>query len=128
MKWNDRMSKAKLTREQEIAKEKLQQFGKMMCAKIEPYYYVVDEKLFREPEERIFFNRIKRLQSLCKSLIEQREYLRVLKVSVYLNKPATAFLDNVRIKTDDEALTHNRYALLWMANSIMTLVADFSKL
>ena len=60
--------------------------------------------------------------------LEAGEYATALKKLAGLRDPIDAFFDQVMVMTDDEALKHNRIALLSQLHGLFIKAADLSRL
>lgn len=88
----------------------------------------IDSDLFSEPAERALFTEIINISEHISSLNSDGAYVDVLKSLATLRTPVDNFFDDVMVMVDDEAVKHNRIALLSKLQKLLQGVADISQL
>jgi glycyl-tRNA synthetase beta chain len=87
-----------------------------------------EQKALQEPAERALFDALGAASSSANRCFERGDYAGYLKTFAVLKKPVDAFFDSVMVMAKEEALRHNRLALLRDLRDAMNRVADISKL
>ena len=88
----------------------------------------IDESLLQEQAEQTLYQQLQALKTGVENLFDEGEYeLALTRLSV-LRTPVDAFFDSVMVMTDDEALRHNRIALLKQMSQLFLHAADLSLL
>lgn len=88
----------------------------------------INEQLFDNDAERALFKRIEMTEQQIKPLYEQADYCAILNHLASLREPVDAFFEQVMVMVDDQAVKHNRLALLARLQSLLQGVADISLL
>lgn len=88
----------------------------------------IDRTLFVEPQEQALFDAITAQQANLKPLLAGKNYTQALSSLAAIRPEVDAFFDKVMIMSDDEALKHNRLALLNSLRALFLQVADLSSL
>ncbi len=88
----------------------------------------VDPALMREAAEQSLYAQLQTLSEAVLPLFEAGEYESALKRLSVLRQPVDDFFDNVMVMVDDEAVKHNRMALLGQMQDLFLRVADLSRL
>ena len=84
--------------------------------------------LLQEPAEKHLNEQLQKLSSDVMPQLEVGEYADALKLLAGLRDPIDAFFDQVMVMADDEALKHNRIALLSQLHGLFIKAADLSRL
>lgn len=100
--------------------------GKVHEAGVEPGE--VDPMLFAEPAERELYGAFVDLRPDMKHALEAGQYEAFFRTAARLKEPVDAFLDTVRVNSDDLALRANRYSLLVALANLLSAPADLSRL
>jgi glycyl-tRNA synthetase beta chain len=88
----------------------------------------VDPSLFKEPCEYGLLEAYQGVKNDIASLMQEKKYRSALNLMAKLRGPVDQFFEGVEILTkEDEALKHNRVALLQDLSRLFLKVADFSK-
>ncbi len=90
--------------------------------------YSLDTKLFVQEEERALYESLKELRVKLDDALKTDAYEPALKELVQIGPAIDRFFDEVLVNCEDEALRHNRHALLNEIKSEFLKVADISKL
>ncbi len=90
--------------------------------------YSLDTKLFVQEEERALYESLKELRVKLDGALKTDAYEPALKELVQIGPAIDRFFDEVLVNCEDEALRHNRHALLNEIKSEFLKVADISKL
>jgi len=90
--------------------------------------YRVDQSLFREPEEKVLASLLGQKEEDVAPLFEARNYQEGLAQLSMLKEPVDHFFDKVLVMDEDQALRHNRVALLKRLRDLFLQVADISYL
>lgn len=88
----------------------------------------VDQNLLQEQAEQALFNAVATSQQQVTPLFAAGDYQQALDVLATLREPVDAFFDQVMVMSDDEAVRHNRLALLASLQALFLEVADISQL
>lgn len=88
----------------------------------------VNQNLLQEQAEQALFNAVTTSQQQVTPLFAAGEYQQALDVLATLREPVDAFFDQVMVMSDDEAVRHNRLALLASLQALFLEVADISQL
>ncbi|MDF2690194.1 MAG: glycine--tRNA ligase subunit beta [Gammaproteobacteria bacterium] len=88
----------------------------------------VNVDLLKEPAERDLYQALQIKCEESQSLLERQAYQELLLSLAELNQPIAAFFDDVMVMCDDEAIRHNRLALLQNLRDLFLQVADISVL
>lgn len=88
----------------------------------------VNQQQLTEPAEKNLYEQLEILSKSVKPLFVDKRYEEGLLQLAKLRAPVDAFFDHVMVMVDDEALKHNRIALLNQLLSIFSEVADLSLL
>ncbi|HEX5766127.1 MAG TPA: glycine--tRNA ligase subunit beta [Woeseiaceae bacterium] len=91
-------------------------------------YGAVDASLLEEDAEVELFDAIRSAQASVDPLLQTGAYEAVLTRLAQLRQPVDTFFDKVMVMTDDEALRHNRLALLSGLRGLFLDIADISRL
>ncbi len=89
---------------------------------------VIVPSLLMEPAEKSLAAALEKVAPVVQQKFEAREYAQALSVLAELRDAVDAFFNDVMVMADDEAVRHNRLALLWHLHVQMNRVADLSKL
>lgn len=84
--------------------------------------------LATEPAEKELLRALAHLEKNWNGALAERNYLRAFELMAELQKPLAHLLDSVKILCDDEAIKHNRIALLQSIFARFDQLVDFSKL
>lgn len=88
----------------------------------------LDRTLLVDAEERALADAVEGLSDEVNRLFDQRHYQKALSHLASLRDPVDNFFDHVMVMADDEALRHNRLALLHRLQTLFLRVADLSRL
>jgi len=88
----------------------------------------VDEKLLQEAAEKDLYAQLQQLAQQVTPLFEEGDYKAALQQLAGLRAAVDSFFDQVMVMADDEALKHNRIALLNQLSSLFLRAADLSLL
>jgi glycyl-tRNA synthetase beta chain len=88
----------------------------------------VDPELFAEAAERDLYGAFVDLRPDMKMALEAGDYEQFYRIATRLKSPVDAFLDNVRVNADDQAVKANRYSLLIAVGSLLSAPADLARL
>jgi len=88
----------------------------------------VDEKLLQEAAEKELYAQLQQLAQQVMPLFEEGDYKAALQQLAGLRAAVDSFFDQVMVMADDEALKHNRIALLNQLSSLFLRAADLSLL
>ncbi len=88
----------------------------------------LDEALFQEKEERDLFKFMQDVDPKITLFVQQGDFAASLTATATVQPSVTAFFDKVLVNADDAKLRANRHALLKRLESMMSQVADISKL
>ena len=88
----------------------------------------VDQSLLQEDAEKTLFNAVTASQQQVAPLFAAGDYQQALDALAMLRKPVDAFFDQVMVMADDNAVRHNRLALLASLQALFLEVADISQL
>ncbi|MDT8398396.1 MAG: glycine--tRNA ligase subunit beta [Pseudomonadales bacterium] len=89
---------------------------------------VVDKALLTEAAEQDLAETLAQLVITLEPLFRRREYTAVLDLLTGLHKPVDRFFEDVMVNTDDDAVRHNRQALLLQLRQLFLRIADISHL
>lgn len=95
---------------------------------IENLPQVVDVNVLIEPAEKELFEKINIVENLLVPFYKENNYKTVLKELSRLKNPIDKFFDTVLVLADDDAIKHNRLALLKKLQKVLSGVADISLL
>ena len=84
--------------------------------------------LMKEPAEKEILKALEHLEKHWNGALAEQNYLRAFELMADLQKPLAHLLDSVKILCDDEAMKHNRIALLQNIFTRFEELVDFSKL
>ncbi|MDA8382861.1 MAG: glycine--tRNA ligase subunit beta [Betaproteobacteria bacterium] len=87
-----------------------------------------DVALLEAGAERALFDTVNTLSPRVRSLVENEDYEGALKALAGVRAQVDAFFEDVLVMADDEAVRHNRLALLAWLGELMNQVADLSRL
>ncbi len=87
-----------------------------------------DASLFQEPAEQDLFDALVSARSAVAVLVDDRRYQQVLARLAELRAPVDRFFDEVMVMAEDDAIRHNRLALLASLRAQFLHVADISRL
>ncbi|MEO0072567.1 MAG: glycine--tRNA ligase subunit beta [candidate division WOR-3 bacterium] len=90
--------------------------------------YIVNQGLFKEPEEIKLYNAAQKIKDELDFLVNKREYVRALELLLTLRDYIDDFFDKVLVMTDDTVIRENRLALLQDIRSLFQKVADLSEI
>ncbi len=88
----------------------------------------VDSSLFQAAQEQALADAIAAQEIAIAPMLAAGEYDKVLASLATLKETVDAFFDNVMVMAEDEALKHNRIALLAQLRAMFLQVADLSQL
>ena len=88
----------------------------------------VNPSLFQEDAERELAEAWNRIMPLYREQMDQGKEAEALKTLQGLRAPITRFFDSVMVMAEDEAVRHNRLALLAAMNDQFRRFADFQKI
>lgn len=88
----------------------------------------VDQNLLQEQAEQALFNAVATSQQQVTPLFAAGDYQQALDVLATLREPVDSFFDQVMVMSDNEAVRHNRLALLASLQALFLEVADISQL
>ncbi|MGP5310303.1 glycine--tRNA ligase subunit beta [Vreelandella alkaliphila] len=88
----------------------------------------VDQSLLQEEAEKTLFNAVTASQQQVAPLFSAGDYQQALDALATLREPVDAFFDQVMVMADDDAVRHNRLALLASLQALFLEVADISQL
>lgn len=88
----------------------------------------VNQNLLQEQAEQALFNAVATSQQQVTPLFAAGDYQQALDVLATLREPVDSFFDQVMVMSDDEAVRHNRLALLASLQALFLEVADISQL
>lgn len=100
--------------------------AKGQLASSEPFQ--INPELFLEPSEKELFAYLESIEEKWKSDLARREYSSLYGALALMQKPLAALFDTVKILAEDEAVRHNRLALLQRVFASFNQLLDFSKL
>ena len=90
--------------------------------------FVVDPGLFQDQEETTLWGKFETVRDSVHEMLEGEQFFQALGVMAELRKPVDLFFDGVEVMVkDNEGLRKNRIGLLQQIESLVLLVADFSK-
>jgi len=89
---------------------------------------LTDEKQLLEIAERKLFNSVRTLRPQVDSLIQQGNFEHALLLIAHVHLPVKQFFDEVMVNVEDEAIRHNRFALLHEVSNLTNRVANLSEL
>ncbi|GAA0860025.1 glycine--tRNA ligase subunit beta [Aliiglaciecola litoralis] len=90
--------------------------------------YTVDDSLLVEPQEKQLATQLKNSKAQILPLLQNGDYVAVLTELSTLGESIDGFFDNVMVMADDQALKHNRLALLLELRGLFLQCADVSLL
>ncbi len=88
----------------------------------------VDQSLLQEDAEKTLFNAVTASQQQVAPLFAAGDYQQALDALATLREPVDAFFDQVMVMADDNAVRHNRLALLASLQALFLEIADISQL
>jgi len=88
----------------------------------------VSQELLQDPAEKALAAAVAAKQTSLAPLFEQGDYKAILEQLADLRSDVDSFFDDVMVMTDDEAVKHNRLALLSQLRNLFLGVADISAL
>jgi glycyl-tRNA synthetase beta chain len=88
----------------------------------------VDPALLQEPAEKQLAAEVEAMRAKVEPLLAAQDYTGTLATLAGLRASVDRFFDDVMVMTDDEALRHNRLALLQQLRALFLQVADISHL
>jgi glycyl-tRNA synthetase beta chain len=88
----------------------------------------VDAELCQAPAEQDLYRALSRIAPRARKAFETGDYSTSLQILAGLKGPVDSFFDHVMVNTEDDALRHNRLALLAQLQQAMNRVADISRL
>ncbi|WP_249976393.1 glycine--tRNA ligase subunit beta [Vreelandella olivaria] len=88
----------------------------------------VDQNLLQEEAEKTLFSAVTASQQQVAPLFAAGDYQQALDMLATLREPVDAFFDQVMVMADDDAIRHNRLALLASLQALFLKVADISQL
>ncbi|MFC7369095.1 glycine--tRNA ligase subunit beta [Vreelandella zhaodongensis] len=88
----------------------------------------VNQDLLQEGAERTLFSAVSASQQQVAPLFSAGDYQQALDALATLREPVDAFFDQVMVMADDNAVRHNRLALLASLQALFLEVADISQL
>ena len=86
----------------------------------------IDESLLAEDAEKALYADLKAAQKEVDSALPSHDYTRILSALATLRNVIDNFFDNVMVMADDEAVKHNRLALLSLLRQLFLTTADIS--
>jgi len=84
--------------------------------------------LLIESAEKQLYEQLQNISSAVTPQLDAGEYAEALKQLAGLRDPVDEFFDRVMVMADDEALKHNRIALLSQLHGLFIKAADLSRL
>jgi glycyl-tRNA synthetase beta chain len=88
----------------------------------------IDESLLAEDAEKALYVELKAAQKEVEIAVPSQDYTRILTTLATLRNVIDNFFDNVMVMADDEAVKHNRLALLSLLRQLFLTTADISVL
>lgn len=88
----------------------------------------VDPQLLRESAERELFAQVQSRQASVAAQVAEGNYAEALRQLAELRPHVDLFFDEVMVMSEDEALKHNRLALLDLLSQSFHQIADFSRI
>ncbi|SHE71874.1 glycyl-tRNA synthetase beta chain [Modicisalibacter ilicicola DSM 19980] len=88
----------------------------------------VRQELLREPAEKALHEALKARREIATPLFAQARYAEALDALTTLRAPVDTFFDQVMVMADDDAVRHNRLALLADLHGLFLEVADIAEL
>ena len=86
----------------------------------------IDESLLAEDAEKALYVELKSAQKEVEIAVPSQDYTRILTTLATLRNVIDNFFDNVMVMADDEAVKHNRLALLSLLRQLFLTTADIS--
>ena len=86
----------------------------------------IDESLLAEDAEKALYVELKAAQKEVEIAVPSQDYTRILTTLATLRNVIDNFFDNVMVMADDEAVKHNRLALLSLLRQLFLTPADIS--
>ncbi|QGX63743.1 glycine--tRNA ligase subunit beta [Alteromonas mediterranea] len=86
----------------------------------------IDESLLAENAEKALYVELKAAQKEVEIAVPSQDYTRILTTLATLRNVIDNFFDNVMVMADDEAVKHNRLALLSLLRQLFLTTADIS--
>tara|TARA_Y100000588_G_scaffold314101_1_gene341576 strand:+ start:844 stop:2922 length:2079 start_codon:yes stop_codon:yes gene_type:complete len=86
----------------------------------------IDESLLAEDAEKALYVELKAAQKEVEIAVPSQDYTRILTTLATLRNVIDNFFDNVMVMADDEAVKHNRLALLSLLRQLFLTTADIS--
>ena len=86
----------------------------------------IDESLLAEDAEKALYADLKAAQKEVDNALPSHDYTRILSALATLRNVIDNFFDNVMVMADDEAVKHNRLALLSLLRQLFLTTADIS--
>ncbi|AGP76443.1 glycyl-tRNA ligase subunit beta [Alteromonas mediterranea 615] len=86
----------------------------------------IDESLLAEDAEKALYVELKAAQKEVEIAVTSQDYTRILTTLATLRNVIDNFFDNVMVMADDEAVKHNRLALLSLLRQLFLTTADIS--
>ncbi|EFL88843.1 glycine--tRNA ligase subunit beta [Ahrensia sp. R2A130] len=88
----------------------------------------VDPAMFDTDQERALFTTLESAEHCAAEAVEKQNYEGAMKALAALRAPVDAFLDDVMVNVEDDAVRANRLALMRRIRDATGTVADFSKI
>ena len=88
----------------------------------------IQKKLLQDETEQALFNALNNAREKVQPMIKVRHYAEALSALADLREPVDRFFDDVMVMADDDAIRHNRLALLGELRALFLDVADISRL
>jgi glycyl-tRNA synthetase beta chain len=88
----------------------------------------IDPMLLEEAAERDLYGTFVDVRPEMKQALETGDYEQFYRIATRLKAPVDAFLDNVRVNADNEAVKQNRYSLLIALAEQLSAPADLGRL
>jgi glycyl-tRNA synthetase beta chain len=88
----------------------------------------VNPELLKEDAEKALYEAVEKNKEAAETALRERRFADVLKTNDALAAPVNKFFDDVMVMDKDEAVKHNRLALLGEVKRLVNSVADMSQL
>lgn len=88
----------------------------------------VKPELLKEAAEKALYEAVEKNKEAAETALKERRFADVLKTNDVLAAPVNKFFDDVMVMDKDEAIKHNRLALLGEVKRLVNSVADMSQL
>jgi glycyl-tRNA synthetase beta chain len=88
----------------------------------------VKPELLKEAAEKALYEAVEKNKEAAETALKERRFADVLKTNDALAAPVNKFFDDVMVMDKDEAIKHNRLALLGEVKRLVNSVADMSQL